>query len=140
MGKFSKMIAIIMVISALLLGGCAQKQPPAQPQQPQQQQAHTMEDPTPIINQMNQVLDDIDAKSKANKLANAKPSANNLVSLNDKLAPNFSDTAFRDNLHHAILALKDEINKPNANQTAVNNQVQSIRGMLKDAPGKMMTM
>lgn len=99
-----------------------------------------MGDPVPIMNQMNQTLDDIDAKSKANKLADAKSSANNLVSLNDQLAPHFSDTAFRDKLHHGILALKDEINKPNANQTAVNNQVQTIRGMLKDTPGKMMTM
>lgn len=123
-------------MSVLLMTGCAQKQPPAQPQQ----QAHTMGDPAPIMNQMNQTLDDIDAKSKANKLADAKPSVNNLVSLNDQLAPHFSDTAFRDKLHHAILALKDEINKPNANQTAVNNQVQTIRGMLKDTPGKMMTM
>ncbi len=128
-----------MAMSALLMTGCAQKQPPAQPQQPQQQ-ARTMEDPAPIINQMNQALDDIDAKSKANKLADAKPSADNLVSLNDRLASHFSDTAFRDNLHHAILALKDEINKPNASPTVVSNQVQTIRGMLKDAPGKMMTM
>lgn len=134
MGKFSKTIAIIMAMSALLLGGCGQKQ------QPQQQQAHTMEDPVPIINQMNQTLDDIDAKSKANKLTDAKQSASNLVSLNDQLASHFSDTAFRDKLHHAILALKDEINKPNANQIAVNNQVQTIRAMLKDTPGKMMTM
>jgi len=129
-----------MTMSALLLGGCAQKQPPAQPQQPQQQQAHTMQNPAPIISQMNQALNDVDAKLKANKLTDAKPSVNNLMSLNDQLASHFSDTAFRDKLHHAILALKDEINKPNTNQTTVNNQVQTIRGMLNDAPQKMMTM
>ncbi|HWR42802.1 hypothetical protein [Sporomusa sp.] len=129
---------------ALIFTGCAapKSQPPANPPAQQQQagQQATMEDPKPIIAQMNQAVDDIAAKSQANQLPQAKQSAGNLVVLNDRLVSHFSDTAFRDRLRQAVMTLHDEVSKPTPDKATVDSQVQTVRGLLKEAPGKIMTM
>lgn len=132
-----KLILLIIFCFALLLGGCGPKNN-AVPQTPPQAADHKMDDPNPIVQQMNQSIDDIEAKSKSGQMAQAKQSADKLVSLNDKLSPHFADTVFKDNLHHAVTALRDELYKSTPNQAVVSNQIQSIKGMLKDAPGKFM--
>ena len=139
MSRNTKFVLLIILACALglLLLGCGGSKQQQQPQQPQQQ-AHTMEDPAPILSQMNQTLNDVESKVKANQIGQAQQSANTLVGLNDRLSQHFSDTAFRDNLHHSILGLKDELSKANPNQNTVNSQIQSIRNLLGTAPSKLM--
>ena len=133
----------ICLASLLLVTGCSgtPATPPAQQQDGGQQAQHNMvnmEDPNPIMAQMNQALDDIAAKSNANKLTEARPSAGNLATLNNRLSSHFSDTGFKDRLSQAITALNNEVNKPSPDKAAVDKQVETIRGLLKEAPSKMM--
>ncbi|SDD67195.1 hypothetical protein [Sporomusa acidovorans] len=142
-----KLFIAVCVVSLLLIAGCSGQKsqtPPAPPAQQQgggQQAQHNManmEDPNPIMAQMNQALDDVAAKSQANKLTEARPSAGNLVTLNNRLSSHFSDTGFRDRLSQAITALNSEVNKPSPDKAAVDKQVETIRGLIKEAPSKMM--
>lgn len=141
-----KPILAVCLASLLLIAGCGQKsQPPETPPAQQgggQQAQHNManmEDPKPIMTQMNQAVDDVAAKSQANKLTEARPSAGNLVTLNNRLSTHFSDTAFRDQLSQAVTVLNSEVNKPTPNKAAVDKQVETISSLLKDAQNKMMT-
>lgn len=135
---YSKAILVVLIISLFTLG-CGGKQSTPQQQAGQQAPAHTMEDPAPLLSQMNQTLDNVESGVKNNQMAQAKVQANNLVALIERLSPHFADSAFKDKLHHEILALRDELNKPSPNQAIVTAQIQSIRGMLKEAPTKFMT-
>lgn len=110
---------------------CSGKQAPqATPAPPGQQQEHTMENPEPIISQMQSAVDTIAAKAKIKEMGEAKAVAATLVSRNEQLMPHIADTAFRDKLHHAVLALKDELNKANPAQASIDNHVQNLRDML----------
>ncbi|SMC44083.1 hypothetical protein [Sporomusa malonica] len=136
--------------SLLVIAGCSGQKsqtpatPPAQQQGGGQQAQHNManmanmEDPNPIMAQMNQALDDVTAKSQANKLTEARPSASNLVTLNNRLSSHFSDTGFRDRLSQAITALNSEVNKPTPDKAAVEKQVENIRRLMTEAPNKIM--
>lgn len=135
MAKYLRFI-ILTLAAGLLFAGCA-KQPPPAPPPPDQ--VHQMENPNALIDQMSLALTDIDAKVKANKLADAKNSAENLVKLDEQLAPHFTDTTFRDNLHHNVLGLRLELNKPTPSRDSLANFIQTSQEALKTAPGKIMT-
>ncbi|HMM21520.1 MAG TPA: hypothetical protein PKA10_12440 [Selenomonadales bacterium] len=135
-----RLIALLVIVMVVVIAGCAGQQKPAPNPAPGPANMKAMEDPVPLINQMNQAADDVAAKAKANQLPQARQSSSNLISLNDRLAPNFSDTAFRDNLHHAIQSLNDEVNKPTPNPAEVDKGVQTVKGLLQQAPNKVMKM
>lgn len=135
------LISLVVVFFVAGISGCmGQKPAPAPAPPPAPSNMTTMEDPAPLISQMNQAVDDIIAKAKANQVPQAKQSSNNLISLNTRLAPSFADTAFRDNLHHAVQTLSDEVNKPTPNPTEVEKAAQSVKGLLQQAPNKVMKM
>ena len=149
MNKCVALSMVLLVAASVMINGCGKKEQPQaqQPQQTQQQHQqqhqqmnHTMEDPVPVINQMNQTISDVDTKAKANQWTQAKLSAGNLASLNQRLYPHFSDTAFRDKLQRSIAALHEEVSKATPDQSAVTSQIQNIQTMLKEAPNKMMAM
>lgn len=140
-------LLIVISLAGLLLAGCGGQKsqlpasPPAQQQSSGQQMQHNManmEDPNPIIAQMNQAIDDVAAKSQANKLTEARTSAGNLVTLNKRLVPHFTDKGFSERLTQSITALNTEINKPTPDKTTVDSQVQTIKGLLKDTPNNLM--
>ncbi|HWR43466.1 hypothetical protein [Sporomusa sp.] len=142
-----KAFLVACLASLIVINGCSGQKnpppatPPVQQQGGGQQAQHNManmEDPNPIIAQMNQALDDVAAKSQANKLTEARPSASNLVTLNNRLSAHFSDAGFRDRLSQAIMALNNEVNKPSPDKTAVDKQVETVRGLIKEAPAKTM--
>jgi hypothetical protein len=137
--KLRWILAIVLVFAMMVTAiGCTPKQqPPAQPA-PQQPKA-AMEDPKPIMSQMTQTVDQISSSAKANQWPQAKQAGATLASLDDRLAPHFTDTAFRDSMHHEIGILNDELNKASPNQAAVEKQVQKVRDLLKQAPSKIMT-
>ncbi|SDD72215.1 hypothetical protein SAMN04488499_1003162 [Sporomusa acidovorans] len=129
----------------MLIAGCGQKsQPPATPPAQQgggQQAQHNManmEDPKPIIAQMNQAVDEVASKSQTNKLTEARTSTGNLVTLNNRLSPHISDTAFRDQLSQTITALNTEVNKPTPDKATVDKQVENVRKLMAEVPNKIM--
>ncbi len=128
------LFSVILTVTTI---GCADRpqSPPTPPPPPSQ--SYTLPNTNLTINQMNKALDDIDAKSKANQLNQAKGAAGDLFNLYDQLSTHIDDASFRDNLRQNITVLKEELEKSTPNQTTVNNQVNLIRGMLKDAPGKI---
>lgn len=145
-----KVFLVACLASLMVITGCSGQKnpppatPPAQQQGGEQQAQHNMvnmanmEDPNPIMTQMNQALDEVATKSQANKLTEARPSAGNLVTLNNRLSAHFSDTGFRDRLSQAITALNSEVNKPSPDKAAVDRQVETVRGLIKEAPNKIM--
>lgn len=139
--KLRWILAIILVFVFMVSIGCSspqKQQPPTQPA-PQQQSKAGMEDPGPIMSQMTQAVDQIMDGARANQWSQVKQAGATLVAQNDKLAPHFSDTAFRDSLHHEIGLLNDELNKTTPNQSTINAQVDKVRNLLKQAPTKVMT-
>lgn len=142
-----KAFLVACLASLLVIAGCSGQKsqtpatPPAQQQGGGQQAQHNManmEDPNPIMAQMNQAIDDVAAKSQANKLTEARASAGNLVTLNNRLSSHFSDTGFRDRLTQAITALNSEVNKPSPDKATVDKHVETVRGLIKDVPSKLM--
>jgi hypothetical protein len=43
-------------------------------------------------------------------------------------------------LHHAVLTLNDEVNKPTPNAAEVDKKAQAVKGLLQQAPTKIIKM
>ena len=132
--------AVCLILGFLLFTtiGCSPKvKAPPTPQTQSQSQSHTLPNTNLTITQMNKAVDEVEAKSKANQLSQAKGPADDLFYLNDQLSTHLSDANFRDNLRKTVAALKEELEKATPNQAIINSQIQSLRNMLKDAPGKV---
>lgn len=138
-----KAVFSFLLIIAVLFSGCGgqKNQAPASPPAQQSQSQHNMqnmEDPNPILAQLNQAIDDVAAKSQANKLIDARASTANIVSITNRLGAHLTDNAFQDQLKQTATALNTEVNKPTPNKVEVDKQLGTLRNQVKEMPNKMM--
>lgn len=138
MNKRIKLLMVILVSLALFAAGCgASKTAAPTPAPAQSTSSMPNEDPAAFIKEMNQTIAAISEQSKLNKLEDAKKSAADLVALQERLTVHITDAKQKEALHHNVLNLQAEVQKPSPSQSAIDGQLQILKTQLVDLNKQM---
>lgn len=96
--------------------------------------AMPVEDPKIFVKDMQLTLGIISEQSRLNNLDGAKKAAASMMALQAKLAVHITD-AKQEKLRNGILALQAEVEKPGPSQSAIDKQVEVVKGLLNDISG-----
>lgn len=140
MKKIAFLFSILCIFLLVACGGQKSQQQENAPAQHsnEQHKMENMEDPKPIITQINQAISDTEAKVQSGKFADARLFTGNIVTLTNQLSTHITDNDFRDRLKQAATTLNNEVNKTEPNKEVVNNQLEILKKMMNEVPNKLM--
>jgi predicted XRE-type DNA-binding protein len=95
------------------------------------------EDPNVFIKDMNQTVAMITEQTKLNKLEDAKKSAAELVAINEKLSVHITASKLQEDLRQAVIAVRDEVQKPSPSQSAIEKSLQGVKNLLNQISNQM---
>lgn len=139
MKKSKILLGMVMVTMAVLLvAGCGAEEKPAGHDMKNMQMPK--EDPMPIMKDMEQQLQNLMKQVKSGQTMEAQKTANQLMSLTDKVMPHMMDNGLKDGLRQRAADIKDTVNAGKMDPSAIENKVKALEETMKQTTAHLQTM